>query len=61
MLKILKKRIKQENKEIRDKQTKEIKGLVNFKIASGAKDTYEKDNIELINNKSPNRKRFDTI
>jgi len=61
MLKILRKRIKQENKEIRDKQAKEIKELVNFKIASGAKDTCEKDNIELINNKSPNRKRFGTI
>ena len=62
MLKILRKRIKQENKEIRAKQAKEIKELVNFKIATGVlKYPCENDNIELINNKIPNRKRFGTI
>ena len=62
MLKILRKRIKQENKEIRANQAKKIKELVNFKVANEVLNfPGEKDNIELINNQIPNRKRFGTI
>jgi len=62
MLKILRKSIKRENKEIRQKQSEKIKQLVNFKL-SGQKNIMinEGDDIELIEQKVPKRNRLATI
>lgn len=62
MLKILRKSIKKENKEIRQKQSEKIKQLVNFKL-SGQKNIMinEGDNIELIQQNIPKRDRCETI
>ena len=62
MLKILRKSIKKENKEIRQKQSEKIKQLVNFKL-SGQNNIMinEGDDIELIEQKVPKRNRLATI
>jgi len=64
MLKILRKSIKRENKEIRQKQSQKIKELVNFKLTAQKNITInESDNLELIEQKQsfPKRTRLATI
>ena len=64
MLKILRKRIKKENQQIRETQSKKISELVNFKISGQKRIIFnDTDGIELIEQKSklPKRDRLATI
>ena len=64
MLKILRKRIKKENQQIRETQSKKISQVVNFKIAGQKRIFFnDTDGIELIEQKSklPKRDRLATI
>ena len=64
MLKILRKRIKKENQQIRESQSKKISQIVNFKIAGQKRIFFnDTDGIELIEQKSklPKRDRLATI
>ena len=54
MLKILRKRIKKENKEICEKQSKKLIELANFKV-------FDNTEINMINEIVPRRERFQTI
>ena len=54
MLKILRKRIKKENKEIREKQSKKLIELANFKV-------FDNTEINMVNEKVPRRGRLQTI
>jgi len=57
MLKILRKIIKKENKEFRQKQSQKIKELVNFKLTDQKNMVSESDDLELIEQKQPLPKR----
>lgn len=57
MLKILRKIIKKENKEFRQKQSQKIKELVNFKLTDQKNMVNESDDLELIEQKQPLPKR----
>ena len=63
MLKILRKRIKKENQQIRESQSKKISEIVNFKIAGQKRIIMDDtDGIELIKqNNIPKRDRLATI
>ena len=64
MLKILRKRIKKENQQIRETQSKQISELVNFKISGQKRIIFDDtDGIELIEQKQklPKRDRLATI
>tara|TARA_Y100000768_G_scaffold375675_1_gene346743 strand:- start:279 stop:929 length:651 start_codon:yes stop_codon:yes gene_type:complete len=64
MLKILRKRIKKENQQIRETQSKKISELVNFKISGQKRIIFnDTDGIELIEQKQklPKRDRLATI
>ena len=63
MLKILRKRIKKENQQIRESQSKKISEIVNFKIAGQKRIIMDDtDGIELIKQKNiPKRDRLATI
>ena len=63
MLKILRKRIKKENQQIRESQSKKISEMVNFKIAGQKRIIMDDtDGIELIKQKNiPKRDRLATI
>ena len=64
LLKELKKRIKKENQQIRETQSKKISQVVNFKIAGQKRIFFDDiDGIELIEQKQklPKRDRLATI
>ena len=63
MLKILRKRIKKENQQMRESQSKKISEIVNFKIAGQKRIIMDDtDGIELIKQKNiPKRDRLATI
>ena len=64
MLKILRRRIKKENQQIRETQSKKISQIVNFKIAGQKRIIFnDTDGIELIEQKQkfPKRDRLATI
>ena len=64
MLKILRKRIKKENQQIRETQSKKISELVNFKMSGQRRIIFnDTDGIELIEQKQkfPKRDRLATI
>ena len=64
MLKILRRRIKKENQQIRETQSKKISELVNFKISGQKRIIFnDTDGIELIEQKQkfPKRDRLATI
>ena len=54
MLKILRKRIKKENKDIREKQSKKLIELASFKVFDNAE-------INMTNERIPRRERLQTI
>ena len=54
MLKILKKQIKKENKEIEKNQSRKLTELASFKV-------FDNDTINLVNAKVPRRDRLQTI
>ena len=54
MLKILRKRIKKENKEICEKQSKKLIEMANFKV-------FDNTEINMVNEKVPRRGRLQTI
>ena len=54
MLKILRKRIKKENEEICEKQSKKLIELANFKV-------FDNNEITMVNEKVPKRERLQTI
>jgi len=54
MLKILRKRIKKENKEMCEKQSKKLIELANFKV-------FDNTEINMINERIPRRERLQTI
>ena len=64
MLKILRRRIKKENQQIRETQSKKISELVNFKMSGQKRIIFnDTDGIELIEQKQkfPKRDRLATI
>ena len=63
MLKVLRKRIKKENQQMRESQSKKISEIVNFKIAGQKRIIMDDtDGIELIKQKNiPKRDRLATI
>jgi hypothetical protein len=63
MLKLLRKKVKNENKTLKDLQSKKLKDLVNFKVTNGNFKINGKE-IELIgigHNIKYNRERLQTI
>ena len=63
MLKLLRKKVKKENKTLKDLQIKKLKDLVNFKVTDGNFKINGKE-IELIHmdhNIKYNRERLQTI
>ena len=63
MLKLLRKKVKKENKTLKDLQSKKLKDLVNFKVTDGNFKINGKE-IELIgidHNIKYNRERLQTI
>jgi len=62
MLKILRKNIKRENKQLRENQSQKITELVNFKMMSEKRVFIDDDGIELTNKQiKPKRDRLATI
>ncbi len=61
MLKILRKNIKRENKQLRENQSQKITELVNFKIMGQKRVFIDDDGIELTRQVKPKRDRLATI
>ena len=61
MLKILRKNIKRENKQLRENQSQKITELVNFKIMGEKRVFIDDDGIELTRQVKPKRDRLATI
>ena len=61
MLKILRKNIKRENKQLRENQSQKITELVNFKVMSQNRILVKDDGIKLSDDIKPKRDRLATI
>ena len=61
MLKILRKNIKRENKQLRENQSQKITELVNFKMMGQKRVFIDDDGIELTRQVKPRRDRLATI